>query len=100
LRLKAILREWMEDGAAQPERLLAGLREDAPPPASDQPIAPSDVPQEATLSAIFIRNPVYGTRCSTVAAVDHAGRGLIVERRYDADGRATGETALSFAWPG
>lgn len=48
---------------------------------------------------IFIRNPVYGTRCSTVILVDEVGEGRIVERRYDTEGDVTGETTLDFCWP-
>ncbi|MGN6374241.1 MAG: NRDE family protein [Sphingomonas sp.] len=50
-------------------------------------------------SPIFIRDPRYGTRCSTVVTVDVAGNGVIAERRFDAAGNLTGETRLSFAWP-
>ncbi len=48
---------------------------------------------------IFIRNPVYGTRCSTVILVDAMGKGRIIERRYDTKGDTTGETTLDFRWP-
>jgi uncharacterized protein with NRDE domain len=79
--------------------LLQGLAEDVLPPADGSPVAPSDVVQEPPQSPIFIRNPVYGTRCSTVAAIDRAGRGLVVERRFDARGEPEGETTLTFSWP-
>ena len=49
---------------------------------------------------VFIRNPNYGTRCSTVVMVDRDGAGEIVERRFDAAGDATGETRLAFQWRG
>lgn len=48
---------------------------------------------------IFIRNDVYGTRCSTILAVDHAGAGQIFERRFDVAGDPVGETAITFQWP-
>ena len=56
-------------------------------------------PQEPPLSPIFIRNPIYGTRCSTLVAVDEQGNGFISERRYTSAGEVAGETALSFLWP-
>ena len=59
----------------------------------------SDVAQEPPFSPIFIRNPVYGTRCSTVVAIDDVGCGFIFERRFDASGEKEGETAMSFSWP-
>jgi len=99
LRLKAILLDWIVDGGGRPEALLDGLREEALPDVGLRSAAPSDVPQEPPLSPIFIRNPVYGTRCGTVVAIDDTGRGVIVERRYTPAGEVAGETALSFAWP-
>jgi uncharacterized protein with NRDE domain len=100
LRLKQRLLDWIVAGADGPERLLDALAEDRLPTAGLAPAAPSDAPREPALSPVFIRDPVYGTRCGTVVAIDMAGRGTIVERRYDAAGAPTGETALSFAWPG
>jgi uncharacterized protein with NRDE domain len=49
-------------------------------------------------SPIFIRNPVYGTRCSTVITIDALGQGTITERRFAADGCVTGETRFTFGW--
>jgi uncharacterized protein with NRDE domain len=99
LRLKAILLEWLMGAAAQPEALLDGLREDVLAGAGLAPAAPSDAPLEPTLSPVFIRNPLYGTRCSTVVAVDAAGAGVIIERRYSAEAEAMGDTRIVFAWP-
>jgi uncharacterized protein with NRDE domain len=96
VRLKAALGAWLEEDGERPEALLAALRDDRPPPAEAGP--PSDAP-EPPQTPIFIRNPLYGTRCSTVVAIDRDGRGTIVERRYDAEGAAAGETALAFNWP-
>jgi len=33
-----------------------------------------------------------------VVAIDRAGKGLIVERRFDAAGAAVGENEVAFAW--
>ncbi len=99
LRLKQLLLEWIVAGAGEPARLLDALGEEHLPSAGLAPDTPSDAPREPALSPIFIRDPVYGTRCGTVVAIDRAGRGMIVERRFDAAGAPTGETALAFAWP-
>ncbi len=53
---------------------------------------------EPRLSSIFINDPTYGTRCSTVVAIDADGHGQITERRFDASGDVTDETALTFRW--
>lgn len=98
LRLKAMLLQWIVEDASEPSRLFDVLREETLPASGITPMAPSDVPQEPRLSPIFIRNPVYGTRCSTVVAIDHENRGKIVERRFSASGEMIGETRIGFEW--
>jgi uncharacterized protein with NRDE domain len=44
------------------------------------------------LSAPFVLDPGYGTRCSTVLAIGHDDSLLMVERRFDAEGVATGQS--------
>ena len=85
-RLAAALRDWL-DGDAGLEALLEPLTDLTPDPAQ----------LDDFLSAPFVLNPGYGTRCSTVVAVDHDGLGRIIERRFDASGAVTGETALEFS---
>ena len=99
MRLKAMLLEWIVSSGRRLEVLLDDLRGESLPGVGVRSAAPSDVPEEPPLSPIFIRNPVYGTRCSTVVAVNDQGRGVIFERRYTPAGDEAGETALSFSWP-
>lgn len=61
--------------------------------------AQRDTGASAVENAIFVRNPAYGTRCSTVMAVDSDGKGQIVERRFDPAARMIGQAALTFSWP-
>ena len=75
----------MAADAADPDRLFDALAVDTPP--------------EADAIPVFIRSPVYGTRCSTIVAIDGGGRGTIAERRFDAAGAHLGDSRLSFAWP-
>jgi len=98
LALKAALLDWMSAGANEPEALFDALSMETLSDAGIAPSAPSDIPDEAAASPIFIRHPVYGTRCSSVVAIDQDGRGLIAERRFDADGAVTGESRIAFAW--
>jgi uncharacterized protein with NRDE domain len=88
-RIKAMLHDWLESGSGAPNALLDGLRADDEPQVE---------PRRARHSPIFIRNPVYGTRCSTVVTVDSHGHGQIIERRYDPDGNPTGDTQIAFSW--
>jgi uncharacterized protein with NRDE domain len=87
VRLKAVMAEWLAAEGGAVGRLLDGLAEDL-----------VLVPDEPG-SAIFVRNSAYGTRCSSVVAIDQQGQGVFVERRFGRDGLTTGETRLSFAWP-
>ncbi len=98
LQLKAALLDWLNQDTANFAPLFAALANETLTDIGLHPRTPSDVPLEAHATPVFIRNPVYGTRCSTVVAVDRKGAGTIAERRFDADGQAAGETSLSFAW--
>ena len=89
LRLEAALAEWLVAGEANPAPLFAALSDHTPAPGTP----------DAEFSSVFISNPAYGTRCSTVVLVDDLGRGTIIERSFDALGAATGEITLDFAWP-
>jgi uncharacterized protein with NRDE domain len=81
--------------APEPEQLVAQLLELL----SDRETAPADslpaghLPPEwaRKLSAPFVLDPEYGTRCSTILTVDDSGP-LLVERRFDSHGRASGES--------
>ncbi len=48
-------------------------------------------------SAPFIVNAVYGTRASTIVMRDACGSVRFVERRFDPEGAASGETAERFS---
>ncbi len=80
---EAALARWIERDAA-PEALFLLLRDESL-------LDDGGVP-------IFIRAPVYGTRCSTVVLVDREGKGWIAERRFHPDGSDAGETHIDFRW--
>lgn len=100
VQLKQKLLGWIARSTMRPEALLDDLRDERLPRAGVRSAVPSDVPQEPALSPIFIRDPVYGTRCSTVVAIDKRNQGIIIERRYTPAGEPAGESRLSFSWPG
>lgn len=79
---------------------LAGwLATSAPPEALLTPLADETiaVPGERP---VFIRDAVYGTRCSTVIAIADDGTGVIIERRFGPNGAWDGDSRESFAWQG
>ena len=87
-RLEDALATWLEQDLPA-ERLFDALRDETP-----QSLDPEDA-----FSPVFIANPAYGTRCSTVVLVDHTGQGRIIERSFGAGGALTGEVELEFTWP-
>lgn len=84
-RLQAALARWLESGKADPAALLEPLSD-------EQPLGEGHSP-------IFIRNVTYGTRASTVFAIDLDGRGVAIERRFGPEGTPLGDTRLDFGWP-
>ncbi len=94
-RLCADLSGWLAHDAGGFDALFTALRNEAPFPEEDYGDGP-----EPAYSGVFIRNPVYGTRCSTLVAVRRNGQGSITERRFSPAGEMTGETRLDFVWGG
>lgn len=82
--------------SADPEALANGLfamladRETAPP----ETVPPGDLSPEwaRKLSAPFVLDPAYGTRCSTVLTISGQETLRIVERRFDAEGALAGQS--------
>ncbi len=97
--LNNFMQQWLDKDAEHPELLLDALLDEKTHHSQQETPSDKGSAFEPEYSPIFIRNPVYGTRCSTVVAVDHNGEGSMVERRYAPSGQSTGQTALSFSWP-
>lgn len=86
---------WMERGGSDTEPLLAALRDETPAPSPEHP----EHGPEPRFAPVFIRDAVYGTRCSTVIAIRRDGRGVIAERSFDPAGERTGDVRIAFTWP-
>lgn len=99
LYLKAALLDWLNESGADAGPLFAALANEVRSDVGLHPDQPSDISAEARDTAPFIRNPVYGTRCSTVIMIGREGAGQVIERRFDADGSLTGSTTVEFRWP-
>jgi uncharacterized protein with NRDE domain len=98
LQLKAALLGWLMSEAGESEPLFAALRREDLPEYGIHPERPSDIPREAPDTPVFIRDSIYGTRCSTVVMVGADGSGTIAERSFAPDGTETGRAAVEFAW--
>ncbi|MEL1265942.1 NRDE family protein [Pseudoxanthomonas putridarboris] len=94
LALKERLAAWLTSGESGVTALWQALADETP--AADDRLPDTGVgrERERMLSSAFIRNEVYGTRASTLIAIDHAGHGWISERRFGPDGVPEGETTL------
>lgn len=99
LLLKSALLDWLNQDGRDFEQLFSALADETLPDFGLHPSRPSDIKREAPDTPVFIRDPVYGTRCSTIVAIDRTGAGHIVERRFSPEGEPTGETAMQFHWP-
>lgn len=96
-KLKEALARWIDSGSEEREELFRVLADESAPVAMIEGEADEHEPVN---SPIFIRNPVYGTRCSTVVTVDGDGHGVMHERRFDKAGRETGDSCVEFRWMG
>jgi len=78
------------------DRLFRALKDIAPAPDDLLPDTGIGLERERLVSAPFIVDPVYGTRCATVVLAGRDGTIRVEERRYDPRGEATGRTAFAF----
>jgi len=90
VQVGAAIADWLGAGDPGLDPLLAALRDETAPPGHGP---------EPRFAPVFIRDETYGTRCSTVVAMDRQGRGTIAERSFDPQGRPIGDVRLDFAWP-
>jgi len=79
-----------------PEELFGMLADRVP--AAEDSLPSTGLPQEweRLVSAPFIVNERYGTRCSSVLLVERNGRTVLHERRFDAAGVQTGTSRFEF----
>jgi uncharacterized protein with NRDE domain len=94
-RLAGALAGWLASGENELEPLWRALADETRALDDELPDTGVGLERERMLSATFIRDPVYGTRASTLIAVGYDGQGWISERRFGAGGEFTGETTLS-----
>lgn len=104
LRVRRGFEEWLgEAGSAEGGELFALLGDRVP--ATDEEELPSTglSPQwERILSSPFVLHESYGTRCSTIVAIEPTGACYLAERRFDPTGTTTGETEYRLSpgdWP-
>jgi uncharacterized protein with NRDE domain len=96
-RMMIATSRWTARAERDLEPLFAALADRTEAPDAELPSTGVPLDRERALSAIFIRDERYGTRCSTVLAIGRDGRATFVERSFAPDGSVTGEVAERFA---
>jgi len=98
LRTRGALTDWLGTVGDAPQPDLEPLfslladRNPAEMPADLQGGIPAEWAR--ALSSPFVNHAGYGTRCTTLLLIDHAGHAQFRERRFDAVGGIDGETAF------
>lgn len=93
-RLMGVLEDWLAAGDDSLEPLWAALADEQRAPDAQLPSTGVPLELERLLSSAFIRGTDYGTRASTIVAIDMDGRGFIHERRFGPDGVYLGEARV------
>lgn len=94
VRLCETVADWIAGGEDDLAPLWRALADETVADDARLPDTGVGLDLERRLSPAFIRGHDYGTRASTIVAVDGDGRGWIHERRFGAGGVFLGETRL------
>ena len=102
-RVRQGFERWLPHGDPEDGGLFELLEDRTPAADGQAPPVTGVAPDWArTLSSPFVLNERYGTRCSTIVAIEPAGHCYLAERRFDAAGARSGESAYRLAagaWP-
>lgn len=95
-RLHKALEQWADRIDEDPTALWDVLADQQIAPDHDLPDTGVGLTLERTLSPVFIKGPRYGTRASTLLAIQDNGAGFMIERRFGPDGRPEGRSHYRF----
>lgn len=95
-RATAAMGAWAARGSMDFAPLFAMLADRTPVPDAELPATGVPRDWERLLATPFITDPRYGTRCTTVLAIDRAGHATFHERTFAADGTSTGDVIHAF----
>jgi uncharacterized protein with NRDE domain len=96
-RTRARFAALLDGGEIHAQALFALLDDRTAASEADLPHSGLPADWERALSAPFVAHERYGTRCATVVLVEHDGRSVVHERRFDARGGETGRSRFEFA---
>jgi len=92
-RSRAWLQDWLSDSTQAPDRLLDAMADRSVAADACLPDTGVGLDMERLLAPAFIHGANYGTRCTSFVGWRSDGHLDFVERRYDANGRVSGQTA-------
>ena len=95
-RTQERVQRWLRTDGGSVEPLLDALADRTQAADADLPATGVPLAWERLLSSPFIVSERYGTRCSTVLAIDRGGHARFVERTFAPDGTPTHEVAEEF----
>lgn len=95
-RTTAALEHWLAAGEAGFASLFAALADTSPAADAELPDTGVGLELERQLSPVFVRGERYGTRATTLVAMDRAGGGCIIEHRFGPRAEPQGQTELRF----
>jgi uncharacterized protein with NRDE domain len=95
-RTRARFESALQDPELSAETLFGILADREPAADGDLPATGLPAEWERIVSAPFIVNERYGTRCSSVLLVERNGRTILQERRFDPGGVQTGTSRFEF----
>jgi uncharacterized protein with NRDE domain len=103
-RVRRGFEEWLRAArSAEGGELFALLADRTPAADGEGPQGTGLTPEwERALSSPFVLHAGYGTRCSTVVAIEPTGACYVAEQRFDPSGARSGETEYRLApgeWP-
>jgi len=99
-RVTAVLRDWIEAGDDGFDTLFDAFTDETPAPDAALPDTGVGIELERKLSPVFVRGERYGTRATTIIALDRDGGGIIEEHRFGPNGVVQGQTTLRFGSAG
>ncbi len=95
-RSKRKLQSLLDDGVVNESSLLQLMNDRHRGPVDEVEKGRLDFDTAHAITAPFIVQPDYGTRCTTLLLADRDGGWRFTERRFDPRGNRTGESQFSF----
>ncbi|TAN04942.1 MAG: NRDE family protein [Rhodanobacteraceae bacterium] len=95
-RVTLALRDWLAAGRADFAPLIGAFTDETTPPDAALPDTGVGLEVERRLGSVFVRGERYGTRATTLIALDRNGAGCVIEHRFGPRGVRAGQTVQCF----